>query len=250
MAYRRGRRQLRKRWYVDARIGKNVPIIGGTGFVAGTGRRPYQRRALATYVKRQVIKQEETKETVSRIMATGMTHQNVYNLKLNNIPQGTGGKERVGDSVFYCGFNLKFSVVPSLANTFWRIYVVRARQSSPTTTATAFDGASPAIGASLLFRNSDTNPDSYLNTDDVNVICSKQLKIDQKFTGETGIVRYFRLNCKIMKKYQFQTGSQEGEYYNYYLIVVPNSNVSGQQTIGSSAVGAIGVQVEQVYKDA
>lgn len=255
MAYKRQpQRRKNKRWYVDARIGKNVPIIGGTGFVAGSGARAMQRRAIQNIVKRQVIKGEETKERVTRVTGTNLTHYTVYNLRLNDIPQGTLSSQRVGDSVFYCGITMKFTLQPAQPNTYWRFYVVKHRDTNATTDATHFEGGSPVVGSSLLFRNSDVSSDSYLNTDDVSVVCAKTLKIDPKYTGETNVVRNFRMNCKIMKNFQFRTSTastptNEGQYYNYYLIVVPLSNTSGQQ-LPSSIVGTLNVSIEQVYKDA
>lgn len=261
MVYRRGyrpRRQLKKRWYASATIGKSVPFIGGTGITIGSGRRPYQRRALGTFVRRQVLKQEETKEKIVRVGGT-MKHGTIANLKLNDIAQGTANNERIGDSVFYCGFNLKFTVVPSVSNSHWRFYVIKHRESSPTTNALSFDSASPPIGASLLFRNSSVETDSYINTDNVSILCSKVLKIDPRYTGEVNVTRNFKLNCRIMKRFQFRSGkdvsgtwtpSQEGEFGNYYLVVVPFSNTSGAQVVGSSEVGNIAVSVEQIYKDA
>lgn len=258
MAYKRyAPRRFRKRWYVDARIGKGVPIIGGTGIVAGSGRRGFQKRGLNALIKRQALKSEETKEMIRVVGSSTFNHSTVYNTKLNALDQGTSQQQRVGDKVFYCGINMKFLVMPAVANSTWRIYVVKARQSSSTTNHTSFDGSSPAIGGSLMFRNGDTNPYSLLNTDDVTVLCSKTLKVDQKFSGETNISRIFKMNCKIMKNFQYQTGttinsvwtpSQDGEYFNYYLVVVPFSHVAGATT--STNVGQLYVTVEQVFKDA
>lgn len=253
MVYKRGFRPLRrykKRWYVDARIGKGVPIIGGTGIVAGSGRRGFQKRSLKQVIKRQALKQSETKEVVTRVVGSALKHNTMYNVKLNNIPQGTAQGQRIGDRVFYCGISLKFYLLPSLGNTYWRFYIVRHRESNVSTDAIHFEGGNPVIGASLMFRNADTSPDALLNTDDVKIVCAKTLKVDQRFTGEANITRNFKLNCKIMSGFQYRTGSQEGEYYNYYLVVLPMSNVVGSQTTGTTSVGTCAVTVEQVFKDA
>lgn len=241
MVYRR----YRKRWYVDARVGKGVPFIGGTGIVAGSGRRGNQKRALAKYVKRQVVKQEETKELVTQTKTSGLTHCTLYTLQLNSIPQGTAGNQRIGDSVFYCGFNIKAHITASVSNSLWRIYVVKVRESYPSTVGTLTSG----IGSSQMFRNGSVDPDSYINTDNVTILCSKTLKADQQFSGET-IVREMRMNCRMMKRFQFRTGQQsEGEYSNYYLVVLPFIT-TGSPAVGTTVAGGFNVSVEQVWKDA
>lgn len=243
MAYRRkpvNKRRNKKRWYLDATIGRNVPIIGGTGLRMGT------QRAVQRQVKRQILKTEETKKLVTVIGSPALGHNTIYTAQLNNIPQGTSSTTRVGDSVFYCGVNVKAHLTTNVTNSLWRIYIIRHRDSfGPSVLNTIGSG----IGSSLMFRNGDTSPWSYINSDDVTVVCSKTLKVDSKFSGELPY-REFRMNCRIMKKFQFRTGStSEGEYNNYYMVILPYVT-TGSPVTGTTTAGYLQMSVEQVYKDA
>ena len=166
--------------------------------------------------------------------------------QLNNLLQGSLASNRVGDKVFYCGLNLKGQLTTTVSNSIWRFFIIKHRDSYSNTVGQWSSG----IGASLMFRNGDTNPWSYVNSDDVQVLCAKTIKVDQKFAGETPIVREFRMNCRIMKNFQFRTGtSSEGEFYNYYAVMLPWSQV-GSPTTGTTPVGNLMMSAEQIFKDA
>lgn len=245
MPYRRkpvNKRRNKKRWYLDATIGRNVPIIGGTGLRMGT------QRAVQRQVKRQLLKTEETKKLVTQLPQWTMAQGTIYTVQLNNIPQGTTSSSRVGDAVFYCGFNVKFQVNQVVPNAIWRFYIIRHRESYGSPVQGTWG---TGIGSSLMFRGNDVTPTSYLNSDDVTVVCAKTLKVDAKFTGEQP-VREFRMNCRVMKNFQFRTNSQfDGEYSNYYLVGIPYAvTIGGTYVIGTTNIGSVNANIEQVYKDA
>lgn len=244
MVYNRKKNPVkRKRWYFDARIGKNVPILGGTGIRLGN-------RAVKRIVKREVMKSEETKKVVSNYTLSGGTHANLYTTQLSNLSQGNTGTTRVGDKVFYCGFIVKGFITPStsITNSLWRLYIIQHRDSY-TGVANAWNG-STAAGTSMLFRGGIVDPTAILNTDDVKVLCQRTINLSQKFSGEVQ-EKFFKMNCRIMKQYQFRTGaSTDGEYYNYYLLALPYSTTPGFQVTGSTAVGNLTITAEQIFKDA
>lgn len=215
-------------------------MLGGTGVRLGT-------RGLAKQVKRQVLKQEETKQYTRFLSSPNLTHSTIYTTRLNNLEQGVAGYQRLGDKVFYCGINLKFNVQAALANTLWRFYVVRHRDTFSGVNDTTFGSG---ITSSLMFRNGDTGPTAYVNSGQVNVVCAKTFKIDAKFTGEANITREFIMNCRMMQNFTYRTGSQEGEFNNYYLVILPWSNVAGSQTTGTTVCGNLQVNLQQVFKDA
>jgi len=230
-----------KRWYIDASLPKSVPFVGGSSFRAGSG----NRRSIQAVVKRQALKSEETKKQVFSPTNLSAYHGTLYTTQLNNIPQGTNIGSRSGDAVYYCGINLKFQIYSPLPNSLWRLFVVQHRDSFPGVSGVWGTG----IGASQLFRNSDISPWSMTNNDDVKILCKKTFKMDQQFSGET-INRIGFMNCKLMKKFQFRSGQQtEGEYYNYYLVILPYSE-GAAPVINGTLVGSIGLTVEQVFKDA
>lgn len=244
MPYRRGGRKgaLRKRGFtVKARAGNWVPFIGGSSI-------EFQKRGLKAMVRRQALKVEETKKVITGFAALGLKHNTIYTCKLNEISQGTGIDKRTGDRVFYCGMNIKVQLTSLVPNQLVRMYVVRYRGDSSVLT-TAANTLTGGIGASTLYRNADTAPTSFVNSDNITVIAAKTCKMDAMYSGDVQ-VRECRLNARIMKQFQFRTGgSQEGEHYNYYLVVHPFAT-SGSVTTGTTSVVDAIVSHEQVYKDA
>lgn len=243
-------RRRHKRWYLDARIGRNVPIVGGTGLRIGT--RANKKPTLNTVkriARREALKTEETKQTVITYPRTSMYHATVYSSILNFIETGANADQKTGDRVFYCGYNIRLLIHAQDTNsvpTFWRILVVKLRDKYTTVTANAFNGAT-GVGASTLFRNSNVTPIGLINTDNCDVLCSRVVKFTPDYTGQK-MKNVIKMNCKLMKPFQFRTGSfSEGEYYNHYLIVVPYLDGG---TAGSTFVGDVDTVVEQVFKDA
>lgn len=94
----RGKR-LQKRWYFDATIGKNVPIIGGTGLRMGSG--PLQKRSLNALVKQAVTATLPQKhKVIDAVTAAKYAHQTNYTFNpLGNIPVGTGEQQRLATEI-------------------------------------------------------------------------------------------------------------------------------------------------------
>lgn len=241
MPQRAFRKKGRRGFGIDLDLGKNVPLFGGSSLRLGT-------RSVKKAVKRQILKQEETKKLVTAPAVQSMAHNTLYTYQLNNILQGTGGASRIGDRVFYCGITAKIQLAQksTVQNSLWRFYIIKHRDKYGSGVQGQWGSG---IGANLMFRNSDVSPWGLVNSDDVNVVCSKVLKVDQRFSGEN-LVRNFKLNCRIMNNFQYRTGDVDGEFFNYYLVAIPYSNTAGQQTTGTSIVADIGMSVEQVFKDA
>lgn len=240
MPQRKYQRNYKKRrgWTVDARIGKGVPFLGGSGF-------RIQKRALNGIVKRNALKQEETKKLVTNVNAVTLTHGTLLTLPLTSIPQGVTSSTRTGDKVFYCGLNIKAMITPVSGNTQYRFYVVKHRDSYSSLTNQAFGSG---LGSSLMFRNNDVSPNGIINSDSVSVVSSWNCSLNQKFSGES-LFKQCSKNIKLMKQFQFRPGTQEGEYYNYYLVVLPWVPV-GSPVTGTTTVGYMTTTVEQIYKDA
>lgn len=231
---------LKKRGFTfKARAGNWVPIIGGSSI-------ELQKRGLKTMMRRQALKQEETKKVTTGLSGgSNWVHNSLYSVKINNIPQGTDIGQRTGDKVFYCGFNIKmqYSTVSAVPNQLLRLYVIRTRESGGSSS-----GWGSTIGSSLMFRNNDTAPTAFVNTDQVTVLASKICKMDAQYSGDIQ-VRECKINVKLMKPFQFKTGTQDGEYFNYYLVVLPYST-TGSPVTGSTVVGNTVTNIQQIFKDA
>lgn len=244
MPYRN--RRLRRRWYFDAQVKglpKSLPLIGG----AGGARVRFGNNKAKALIKRQVLKQEETKESFSNIINASLVHNTLFTTRLNNITQGTANNQRIGDRVFYCGFNIKLTVVTEEPSILLRYYVIKHRDTFMGVDATTFGSG---VQNYMMFRNSDMSPNSWVNTDNVNVIASGRCELNARYVGQN-MVKHCRLNVKLMKPFQFRTGSvTEGEYFNYYLVVLPWNNRSVPLPNEQSFVANVAAQVEQIYKDA
>lgn len=241
MPYRR-RPALKKRGFTfKARAGNWVPFVGGSSI-------ELQKRGLKALVRRQALKTEETKKVTTGLTGgSNWVHNTMYSVKLNNIPQGTDIGSRQGDRVYYCGFNIKMQYAANSAvpNQYVRIYVIRTRDTTVGASASAWGST---IGSSLMFRNNDTAPTAFVNSDQVTLLASKTCKLDAQYSGDVQ-VRECRINVKLMKPFQFRTGTQEGEHYNYYLIVLPYAT-SGTPVTGTTVVGSTVTNIQQIFKDA
>lgn len=239
-------RKLKRRWYAEATIGKNVPFLGGTGIRFGNNN-------VRGLVKREALKQEETKKRVIALPSIGLTHDELYVSKLNWLANGTGGDQKTGDRVFYCGLNIKYEIRQSVAGggkvlpTMYRILVIRSRVQYPTVTGDALLGA--VVPTTDIYRGTGGMSLAYINSDKVTVLCSKVVQIKARADATETVYHQGRLNCKIMKQFQFRTAQQDGEYFNYYLVVHPHMHNLAVVS-GSTVYSNIDVLTEQIFKDA
>lgn len=115
MVYSRRRRvfrkrpsRLKKRWTLSAQIGKNVPIVGGTGLRLSS-------RSLKNVVTQVIKKTGESKiyinkPTAQANVSTGLLHNTIYTFNpLQGIALGTGERNRVGDSIFVKFIKLRYA---------------------------------------------------------------------------------------------------------------------------------------------
>lgn len=206
------------------------------------GKRPIQK-----LVKNQALKQVETKELVTNVPSTIMKHGTVYTTRVSGIPYGTSGAQRIGERVFYCAFNIKLHINPETVNTLWRVLLVKDR--TVFTSTDTFSFSTYGLQTTDLFRvTTDSSPTSIYNTDRVHIIASKVCRIRPKFANDAG-TGSCAIHAKIMKPYQFKTGSQDGDYHNYYLVIIP-WNETGTNYEGTTNSGYVYATIEQVFKDA
>lgn len=163
-------------------------------------------------VKREQLRAAETKETEEVWYQGGMLHCTIYSTQLltqmNQSIQDTG---RIGSEVYLRGF--KFNIV---ANTpigsspcWYDVYVVR--------TTPEFTQANIA---SLQFLKNRADADSYINTklDKVKVLYHRRLQVTPAFSTQSGMAATKHWE-PINSKHVFETAnSDNGLYYNYFLI--------------------------------
>lgn len=107
-----------KRWFFDATIGKNVPIIGGTGLRMGSGLAKRSLMVQPTMNKQKIISGGST--------AT-MKHNTLYTLNpLGNITIGSGDNARLTNSIFVKNVVLKMNVNDNGAGSLVNSKIYRA----------------------------------------------------------------------------------------------------------------------------
>nr|QXN75458.1 MAG: capsid protein [Virus sp.] len=210
-------------------------------------RKPYKR--LNNVIKRQALKQMETKERLQTIYTAGLTHGTLYTTYLTFLSQGTSGQTRIADKVFYCGFNIKLQIISSSPySSLWRFYIIKHRDTQSLADASSFSPS--GVSPNLFFRNGDLYPTAMVNTDNINVLLTKTVKIGPRYNGEVAYTKEVFLNKKIMRHFSFRPGSAvDGEHYNYYFLMIPWNN-DAAASVGTTTVGNVRATIEQVYKDA
>lgn len=246
MAYKRGtRRPLRKRWFVDARIGKNVPIIGGTGFAAGSGAKK-KAAPLRRMIRREIYKQEEVKTLIANLSSPsgGMIHNTLYtNAPLQNLQTGTADGQRTGSQIFLRHLKIRGIFRPSVSagQTDLRMLVVFADKqvSTPGVWGT---GANSLSQTDLMYSTTLPVPHALLNNkQDFKLLCDRIIPV--KYAGQL-IDKRFEVDCPVFKKLTFNgVYNKEG---NIYVVVVAQNNT----VAGGSVVGTVYVDTLVTYVDA
>lgn len=216
------KKRLNKRWYIDATIGKNVPIIGGSGFKAGTG--TLTKRSLDTHIKK-VVKRSVLEPKLYRsglLTASGVNHNAIYTHNLlSGIVQGDDEENRTGDSIGIksCRINMQyFGLGTGLINTqHVRVMVVKSKVANATTGI-----ISAALGTTDIFWDSPAElMTAMVCYNQCSVLMDKTFKLNPTFSGQrTDFVTSFNVDLPSTFKYSEANGAL-GKFYNYYLVVIP-----------------------------
>lgn len=246
-AYRKRAGRIRPKWFLEGSVGKGVPFVGGSKFRFGTRN---ARKFVRKEAKRVALKSQETKEHIRKLFKPIVTSTKIHTTSLIGLAQGATSGERVGNSVFLCGLNMKFEIRAILPSTTWKMYVIRSPVSFITASSNNYWDAFGEGGFSAvdLYRNGDYSNVGFVNHDNINVIASRTFKIDAKYPDENPIVRELFWNVKLMRKYEFRS-THLSAADNYYLVWVALDN-SGVILSEQPVVGSITASIEQIYKDA
>ena len=98
MAYKRNARFKKRGFQLSAKIGKNVPFIGGSSLRLGTR----ANKAVKKVVRRELNKQEEIKQYYpTSATSSALTHNTVYTMSpIQGLAKGTNASDRIADQIF------------------------------------------------------------------------------------------------------------------------------------------------------
>lgn len=242
MVYRKtqGGKKLQKRFYFDATIGKNVPIVGGTGLRFGTG--ALAKRNLTAAVKDIVHKKiEATQYKIFDGTVTGlaMAHSTLYTLNLlGNIPRGDAWNNRNGDIIHLSCIELTLQMYANttqgLRNSItFKYWVIRDEDEYLSGTDTVGSG----VGSNKFINSPNYTTAGIWDPKRVSVVASGQHIFNPTVDAATGSVVHKSDKILICPgaKFTFETNSNFGKNPNYYLVIT--SSVYGG-SIGTTTTGA------------
>lgn len=222
-----------KRWHLSAKIGKNVPIIGGSGIHLGS-------RGIKSVVKREINKNQQTKVFITA-ESTGSPLQNTfYTLSpFQGLVAGTADNNRIGQRVFIRHLKIRGLInnLTTIPEFKLRVWVVKT--DAQWNNGWAF--TSSQIGGSDLVYTA-TNPVFALNNNKstCTVICDKTFSVKADFTNEQK-AQMIEMDCPIMKEEIYAPSSVFFKEQNYYVVVngFGFSGVTGVTTVGGVTWTAI-----------
>lgn len=239
--------RLNKRWYVDARIGKNVPIIGGSGFRAGTG--TLTKRSLDSHIK-DVVKKQVLEPKLYRsgeLIKSSVVHNSIYTHNLlSGITQGDDEENRTGDSIGIKSCHIKMQLLAladGLINVqHWRVMVVKSKVANATTGI-----ISAALGTSDIFWDSPMElMPAMVCYNQCSVIYEKMYTLNTSFSGQrVDKVIEFNVNLPSTFKYSESNGAL-GKFHNYYLVIIPYQS---RATSGVTVIGDVIVSTAISFTD-
>lgn len=172
----------------------------------------FSGKKIAQIVKKEQLRAAETKETEEVWYQGGMTHCTLYNTQLlTQLNQSIQESGRIGSSVYLRGIKLNIVANTPVGSSpcWYDVYMIR---TSPEYTQ--------ANIASLQFLKNRGDADSYINTklDKVKVLYHRRLQVTPAFSTQSGM-RATKHWEPINSKHLFEAAnSDNGLYYNYFLI--------------------------------
>lgn len=226
-----------KRWYVNATVGKNVPLIGGTGIKFGSGK---AKRSLDAHIKSVVRRQvlapklyRSGESTQSSVLQNTIYSRNLYSA----ITQGDDEENRTGDTIGIKSHKIKLRLMghssgdTDLIN--WRVMIVKSKVADGDT-----GWKSAHIGSSSIFWDSPS--DLVLA-----MCCYNECTVlyDQVHQMRPGVAnqkqsKYFEVNFDAPNsfKYNETAGNNLGKFHNYYFVVIGDRE---RATTGTDVIGDI-----------
>lgn len=247
MGYRKNTKQIkpkgrfRKRWYIDARVGKNVPIIGGSGIRLGT-------RGVKKIVRREISRAEETKIFATNdLKSTGLLMNTLYTLSPLTITGGTGSNQRIGKDIYLRHLKVRLAIQNTTTQNQvqYRVMVLWS-DSQYILDWTTYAGV--GIGSSDIFYGSNNYTGALIdNKRNVKIICDKLYTVTAPVSG-TLVKKNFSFDCPLFQKVTFINAANNIlKDMQLYVVVIPTTPAG---TSGVTAVGDFSAQALLTYKDA
>lgn len=223
-----------KRWYVNATVGKNVPLIGGTGINFGSGKAKRSLDAhIKSVVKRQVLvpKLYRSGESIlSTILQNTVYTRNLYSA----IVQGDDEEQRTADTIGIKSHKIKMRIKSHSSGTtdecHWRVLIVKSKVADATT-----GWKNNHIGSSQIFWDS---PSDMLVAmccyDECTILYDNTFSMKPTATTQK-ISKVIDVNFNPPSNFQYaESNNALGKFYNYYLVVVGDREraVTGTDVIG------------------
>lgn len=247
MVYRRkanGNKKLQKRFYFDATIGKNVPIVGGTGLRFGTG--ALAKRSLAAAVKDIVHKKIET--TQYKIFSgsdsgLALLHSTLYTVNLlGNIPRGDNWNNRNGDTIHLSCIDLNITMYGNTAQNLinairFNYWVIRDEDEY----LAGSDGIGSGVGSGKFINTPNYTTAGIWDPKKVTVVASGQHTMSPAVVNTSSAQSAVTQKTeKILlcpgAKFTYETNSNYGKNPNYYLVITASSYGGSQ---GVTNLGAV-----------
>jgi len=197
-------KRKQKRWYIDASIPKGVPFIGGSSFKAGSG--TLQKRSVQAIARQVVNSQKETKQFVVTV-GDNLAHNKILTYSpIQCITQGVTATQREGDAIFLRKIlcRVRFGAYSNMSRSLYRIFLVWSPQRLLTNSVTdpRVVNQPYGLGASDLFLNSAhlTTQALLNNKTSTQIICEKQIEINQPVGATVEKHVTFDLHCNVFKK--------------------------------------------------
>lgn len=228
-----------KRWYVNATVGKNVPLIGGTGIRFGSGSSKAKRsleRQVKSIVKRSVLEPKMYRDTSGY---SSLTHNTLYTYNLlSGITQGDDEEHRTGDHIGIKSAHLKLHLMGHSSGTFdplkFRVMVVKSKVADAQggwksahlgTSAIFWDNPSELLLATICFNQCSALYDNIITISPTAGTTSQPQKIG----------KFVEIPFKLPSSFVYdEVAGNVGKFANYYVVVIPHQE---RASTGSTVLG-------------
>lgn len=243
---RRNLRRNRKRWYVNARIGKNVPLIGGTGISFGS-------QKIRRMVRRELAKRDENKTYYNTFSSGALTHNTLYTWSATQaLVKGTSQHNRVGNSIYARYLKIRVSVNVNAGAPYFQGRLITLY--SPDRFIAPPNGFYSSIGSSDLFITPLPGNviDSLIDGKKFSgnrIICDKKFTMRAQSTLPIGGAEHkmYQYTCPLFRKLTYDDNDtgylKNGQIYTVFIPYI------GGGTNGVSLVQGIEVQQLLTYTD-
>lgn len=250
----RKNQRKRKRWYFDARIGKNVPIIGGTGVRLGT------RNMVRRIARSEIAKQEEVKQQYQQWLTSDAVTPVDYRFLDNTIytfspPQmisnGVLADQRVGDQIYYKHLLTRLSISTSAPSMHIRMVVLWSEADMATLT-TSNPRVLPGLGQADLFypTNSGLVDALWNNKLEHSVVCERKFVFINPNPGQY-VAKTYTVDCAINSKVTYKSNNNRlfKDKQLYVILICDIPEVASGTNLSNPKVAQFNIAFLNTYRD-